>query len=56
MVFGGYWDGRLSLYSLETETPAEVYYNHSDTITAIATDDKEKYLISGNHHASNLIS
>ncbi len=44
---GGYWDGRLSLFSTDSDSLLETYFYHSDTITAIASDHKENFLITG---------
>mmetsp|Transcript_11172 Transcript_11172/g.9550 ORF Transcript_11172/g.9550 Transcript_11172/m.9550 type:complete len:269 (-) Transcript_11172:505-1311(-) len=44
---GGYWDGRLNLHSTENDSIIDTYYNHTETITCLISDDKENFLISG---------
>ena len=47
IVAGGYWDGRLVMHSVDTDTIMEIYSDHVDTITSIAADNKENFLITG---------
>jgi len=44
---GGYWDGRLTLFSVEKDMINDSYYYHSDTITAIAAAHDDTFLVTG---------
>ena len=47
MLYGGVWGGRMVVLATETDQVLETYYNHTDTVSALATNKEESYLISG---------
>jgi WD40 repeat protein len=47
IVVGGCWDGRLTMYATDTDNVIDVYTHHADTVTSIAADNKENFLITG---------
>ena len=47
LAAGGYWDGRLTLFSVERDMILDSYYYHSDTITAIAAANDDTFLVTG---------
>ena len=40
----------MNVFSIEKESLIDVYNNHSDTITSIELDPKEKYFITGSRN------
>lgn len=44
---GGFWDGRMFMVSVDQDQVLESYYNHTDSVTVLVTDKRERYLISG---------
>lgn len=47
LAIGGFWDGKLSILSVDQDAVTESYSNHNDTVTIIVADSKENFLISG---------
>jgi hypothetical protein len=47
LVFGGYWDGRISVVSTENENVNDSYEAHAETVCVLANDRKENFIISG---------
>lgn len=52
---GGYWDGRLNLYSIEKDALFDAYYHHTNTITALAVDNEETLLVTGSKSGECLV-
>lgn len=48
MVCGGFWDGRMFLLATDNDHILETYYNHTETVSALAVDKDETYLVTGN--------
>jgi hypothetical protein len=46
-ALGGYWDGKLILMNSENGSVASIYTQHQNTITCLAGDKNENFLISG---------
>jgi WD40 repeat protein len=47
IILMGQWDGRFELYSLESDKVVETQNIHIKPVTAIQTDEKEQFLITG---------
>lgn len=47
MIYGGLWDGRLTILATDTDQILETYDNHTSTVSALAVDREETYIISG---------
>lgn len=47
VVFGGYWDGRLSIRKFNSSEILNLKFYHSTTITCIEVNDDEKIAVSG---------
>ena len=47
IILGGKWNGCLCVLNTESDKEVESYSVHSDTITCVAIDEKEKIIITG---------
>ena len=54
LAVGGFWDGKIGMINVDQDYFIEGYFNHNDTVTVLAADSKETFLISGNHYAYGL--